>query len=967
VTYPFGTGLRRILRRRLPVALALAVVAVSLGGGALTSGASFTSASSADVVATAAPVSSDIMLFAECDGSAIAGTTLANGPSVQVTDGDDNPVAGLTVTFTLLSGGGSISSTTAVTDEGGIAGVDWKLGTALGKNTLKATCAGIPGAEVDFAATGIAGDPFTLVYVAGDGQSATVNTNVPAAPAVRVTDAGGRACNNVTVTFTVVSGGGAVGSASVKTDTAGIATTSWKLGTKAGVNALSVASAVPSGSPLTFTATGKAGAATKLLKNGGDSQTVHYGTPVTTPPSVLVTDAYDNPVGGVSVNFTVQTGGGTVTGSPATTDASGVAAAGSWILGPAAGANSLQAASAGLTAVTFNATGLAGSPTTISANSSTSLSATVGTAVGTPPSVRVTDSLNFPVSGVAVTFAVTGGGSIGTTTATTNASGVASVGSWTLGTTAGANAVTATSGGLGGSPVTFTATGLAGPATKYVVTSSNPTPPVASTVTVSAQLADTYGNPVATPNQLVAFTTTGGTLGTPNPALTGSSGAATITFTVGTTVNTTYTVTAKTGSQSGTTLLTTTPGAPARLVLGSGSGQTATVNTAVATPPRVTVYDAYNNLVPNATVTFTPAAGSGTVTGGTATSNASGVATVGSWVLGTIAGTDTLTASCAGCTPVAFTATGTAGAATKYVVASSSYGPVAGTAVTITAQLADQFGNAVKTANTRVRWTKTGTGGTFSASRTNTNANGIATVTFTTSGTAGRTYTIIGTSTNPSTRTGTSAPMTTVPGSATQMSLSAGNAQTATAGSAVATTPAVLVRDSRGNAVPNVAVTFAVTGGGGSVTTTAATTNAAGIATCGSWTLGKTAGANTLTATRTGLTGSPVTFTATGRVGPAAKYVVTASSYTPLAGSAVAISAQLADQYGNAVATTGVAVTFTKTGTGGTLGTPNPATTSGSGIATITFTTGVPAVLTSTVTATSTGPITGTSPTITTH
>jgi hypothetical protein len=68
---------------------------------------------------------------------------------------------------------------------------------------------------------------------------------------------------------------------------------------------------------------------------------------------------------------------------------------------------------------------------------------------------------------VSVTFAVaSGGGSITGGSTTTNASGIATVGSWTLGTTAGPNTLTATATGLSGSPVTFTATGTAGAAAK---------------------------------------------------------------------------------------------------------------------------------------------------------------------------------------------------------------------------------------------------------------------------------------------------------------------------------------------------------------------------------------------------------------------------------------------------------------------------------------------------------------------
>jgi adhesin/invasin len=104
-------------------------------------------------------------------------------------------------------------------------------------------------------------------------------------------------------------------------------------------------------------------------------------------------------------------------------------------------------------------------------------------------------------------------------------------------------------------------------------------------------------------------------------------------------------------------------------------------------------------------------------------------------------------------------------------------------------------------------------------------------------------------------------------GPATEMSLNAGDAQTASAGTAVAVKPSVLVEDAGDHPVAGVHVTFAVAAGGGSVTGADAVSNASGIATVGSWKLGGTAGANTLTATAAGLAGSPVTFTATGDAG----------------------------------------------------------------------------------------------------
>ena len=79
-------------------------------------------------------------------------------------------------------------------------------------------------------------------------------------------------------------------------------------------------------------------------------------------------------------------------------------------------------------------------PSAVVANSPVTQNATVGTAVGSPPSVKVTDANSAPVPNVSVTFAVaSGGGSLtGPATVQTNASGIATVGGWVLGATAGA-------------------------------------------------------------------------------------------------------------------------------------------------------------------------------------------------------------------------------------------------------------------------------------------------------------------------------------------------------------------------------------------------------------------------------------------------------------------------------------------------------------------------------------------------
>ncbi|MBN2310171.1 MAG: SdiA-regulated domain-containing protein [Candidatus Hydrogenedentes bacterium] len=102
-------------------------------------------------------------------------------------------------------------------------------------------------------------------------------------------------------------------------------------------------------------------------------------------------------------------------------------------------------------------------PSTMAKNAGDSQIAGVGQAVVIPPSVAAYDAYGNPIAGLAVTFAVqSGGGSVTGGAAATTASGIATVGSWTLGATPGENTLTASCAGLTGSPQQFTATAVLG-------------------------------------------------------------------------------------------------------------------------------------------------------------------------------------------------------------------------------------------------------------------------------------------------------------------------------------------------------------------------------------------------------------------------------------------------------------------------------------------------------------------------
>lgn len=94
--------------------------------------------------------------------------------------------------------------------------------------------------------------------------------------------------------------------------------------------------------------------------------------------------------------------------------------------------------------------------TTLTATSPATQTAVAGTAVATAPSVRVLDQDGDPMPGVTVTFTASSGGSVTSPTATTDAAGNATAGTWTLGGAVGTQTVTATVPSL--TPVQFSAT-----------------------------------------------------------------------------------------------------------------------------------------------------------------------------------------------------------------------------------------------------------------------------------------------------------------------------------------------------------------------------------------------------------------------------------------------------------------------------------------------------------------------------
>jgi hypothetical protein len=300
-------------------------------------------------------------------------------------------------------------------------------------------------------------------------------------------------------------------------------------------------------------------------------------------------------------------------------------------------------------------------PSVLAKTAGDGMTASVASTTTTSPTIQVRDENGRPVRNVIVNFAVSNGGSLAATVDTSDASGIATSGAWTLGTAMGQQTVTATSPQVAGATATFTATAVAGPATQLVFITQ---PPTASQAGVQFQgpvveLRDAFGNRSAS-------------TATVTLSLSSSSGAANLTGTtsvaavdgratfglLSTTSTGVLTMIASAQGVAGQALssqITIASGTASALVKVSGDVQLGDAGTNVFLPPTVKVTDSFGNAISGAIVTFSVVSGGGSV-GGPVTSGADGLATLSGWTLGPAVG-DQVVRATMGAVTVDFTAT----------------------------------------------------------------------------------------------------------------------------------------------------------------------------------------------------------------------------------------------------------------------------------------------------------------------
>lgn len=188
-----------------------------------------------------------------------------------------------------------------------------------------------------------------LIMVQGDGQQRQAYRKLPTPLVFRATDDAAQGVANVPLTVVVDQGGGAVDSASLRTDGNGEARVRWTLG---GTPAQALVASAPGVRPVRATAT--ALLPTDVVIVQGNNQTARAGASLPVPVIVRVLGPGNVAMDSVPVTLQIASGGGSIAPQTVVTNATGEATV-RWTMG-ASGANTTYVRVGTLDPVVLNAT-----------------------------------------------------------------------------------------------------------------------------------------------------------------------------------------------------------------------------------------------------------------------------------------------------------------------------------------------------------------------------------------------------------------------------------------------------------------------------------------------------------------------------------------------------------------------------------------------------------------------------------
>ena len=288
------------------------------------------------------PQAGSIALSAGDNQVAAAGAALPESLAVIVRDNAGAALPGVAVTWSVTAGGGSVSPTTRTSDASGIAKTRRTLGPNAGTQTARATVSSLT--PVNFSAVSQIQGAVNIANATTGPLTDTVLATKAESLDVLVTNQNAAAVQSVAVLWAAT--GGTVSGTNVATSVTGHSKVRYTYGTTAGAQSATATVTGLVGSPVTITLQATAGTATSIVKTTGDGGTAPPSSPVTY--TVTARDANNNPKQGVTIDWAVATGGGSITPAQNTTGATGTATA-QRTLGSGTGDQTATATASGLT------------------------------------------------------------------------------------------------------------------------------------------------------------------------------------------------------------------------------------------------------------------------------------------------------------------------------------------------------------------------------------------------------------------------------------------------------------------------------------------------------------------------------------------------------------------------------------------------------------------------------------------
>jgi len=337
---------------------------------------------------------------------------------VQLGTPDSSSLSGQAINWSVVSGDATLSSATTQTDTTGHSQITFRYGPTPGPIVIEA--ASIAG-KVDFNVTSYLA---TSNIASGNNQTGAIGTTLaPFVVQIGSTQPGAKGLTGVPVQWTITSGAGTLTAATTFTNSSGQASNTLTLGSVTGDTIVTATIPGNSGTaPNVFTA--HAIGSASISKTSGDQQSAPAGT--TLQPFVVQVVVAGQSAPGITVDWAIVQGGGTLASGATISDASGLAR-NTLTLGAGTGSTVVSVSIGGLGVLSFSAF------SSTVANGSSQFAIVSGDNQGLTPGqpskpliVKLVSPQGQPVNGAVVQWSVTGQtGTLAATNTPTDSSGQA--------------------------------------------------------------------------------------------------------------------------------------------------------------------------------------------------------------------------------------------------------------------------------------------------------------------------------------------------------------------------------------------------------------------------------------------------------------------------------------------------------------------------------------------------------------